>query len=206
MPQFPLKAPCVGLALLTSLTGCSFDKHVFESTVDLPTSVALVDPLRNKTLWQMDIPVEHKLVLDFDRPFEIEPIWSNQKPATQMTWRLYNVREVRPKYWKSMKLPGEPFVMRVSYRPSPEFPPEKVLVDATGTAAPAESAAHEHPAAAEHPTTAEHPAAEHPSTTEDEPLVVPAEEVPVESAVPDEAPQSQPADESEIPLPGLDDE
>ena len=116
----------VGLGLV--LVGCSMDKHVFVSSVDKPMSVALVDHHRDRTLWEMDIPVQHKLVLDFDRPYEFEPLRANMEPATKMSWRLYNLspklgRHI-PTEWHRRDLPGTPFMIKVSLRPAPEFPPE----------------------------------------------------------------------------------
>ena len=121
------------LGLITVLGGCSMDKHVFVSSVDKPMSVALVDTHRDRTLWEMDIPVYHKLVLDFDRPLEFEPIRANMEPATKLSWRLYNLNPKAGRYipveWNSRDLPGTPFVIRVSLRPAPEFPPEFRLAE-----------------------------------------------------------------------------
>ena len=116
------------LSLASVLVGCSMDKYEFISSIDKPMSIALVDHHRDKTLWEIDIPVDHKLVLDFDRPFEFEPIRANMEAATKMSWRLYNLRPALgrnlPIKWQTKDLPGTPFMIKMSLRPAPEFPPD----------------------------------------------------------------------------------
>ena len=120
-----LRCPLVLLAAgLFAAAGCSQDRHVFRSTVDLPTSVAVVDAMRDATLWQMDVPVQHKLVLDFDHRPELEPIITNTRPATRLAWRMYADGKVMPVKSDRLRLPGTPILVTVSYRPSPELPPE----------------------------------------------------------------------------------
>ncbi len=124
----PLRNVMLLLGLASVLIGCSMDKYAFVSTVDKPMSVALVDHHRDKTLWEMDIPVQHKLVLDFDRPLEFEPLRANMEPATKMSWRLYNLRPKLGRHlpieWHRRDLPGMPFMIKVTLRPAPEFPPD----------------------------------------------------------------------------------
>ena len=183
----------LALTVITTLAGCSQDKHTFESTVYRPTSLALIDTAGETTLWQMDIPVEHKLVVDFDRMPEVEPIWANMRPATKMSWRLYNVREPRPKQWDSMKLPGTPIKMRVTYRPAPEYPPHHAL--ARGAAQPQTMVTEKTQV-----VPADAPATE-PAAPTTEPAIAPA----TEPAAPTTEPAIAPADndESKIPPPSL---
>jgi hypothetical protein len=110
-----------------AITGCdmlprhlpvSIDRHVYESTVQLPTNVAVVEPYSGEVLWSMEVPVEHKLTLDFNRSGEFEPAVISGHPATSMSWRLSGPR----KESGSVKLPGTPVGMKVSYRQAPEFP------------------------------------------------------------------------------------
>ena len=55
------------VTMFLSAMGCSAsDKHVFVSTVYQPTTLTLLDTYQNQSVWEMDIPVNHKLVLDFD--------------------------------------------------------------------------------------------------------------------------------------------
>ena len=121
---------CAALALiLLSLGACSQDKHVFVSTMFVPLTLELEDQRTHENIWKKDIPVDYKLVVDFDRPTEFEPIWANMEPATVMHWRLYEVRTdsdswfADPNEEGQLDLPGTPIMMRVSVRPSPEYKP-----------------------------------------------------------------------------------
>lgn len=113
------------LAML--LTACSRDVHVFNSTVDQPTNVTIYDPMAKQALWTREIPVGQSLRLDFDRAGESglrEFITTNKSmPATQMKWKMYRTDGwTRPLGSESVKLPGTPVRIDVSYRPSPEYP------------------------------------------------------------------------------------
>ena len=105
------------------LTGCSQDRHVFISTVNLPTTVTLYDPLADQSVWSKDIPVGQKLVLDLDREGEEELFSVSGHPATMLTWELYDLDSSEPLVEDQMALPGVPIVIKVSYRPSPEYAP-----------------------------------------------------------------------------------
>ena len=117
----------VWVALLLGLGACSQDKHTFISTSSLPTTVQIKDAYSENIIWMKEIPVGHKLVLDFDRPLEIEPLWANMQPATKMQWKLFEVR-TDLKRWTvlekhKVELPGTQIIMKVTYRKAPEFPP-----------------------------------------------------------------------------------
>ncbi len=112
------------LAALAGLSGCaSQDIHIYESTVDKPITVAVVDPIRDVTLWEMDVPVAHKLKLDLDRQPEFEPVYADMRPARSLSWRVYHENGGNPIESDRMDLPGIPVLLRISYRPAPEMPP-----------------------------------------------------------------------------------
>jgi hypothetical protein len=125
------KAPfLVLLAVGLISAGCSQDKHVFKSTIHQPVNVEVYDTASDQVLWRKEVPVGQKLVLDFDRPLEIEPAWTNMQPATSMQWRIYRddeTQNLEERFkWKEAHLehfPGTPIMLRVSYRPAPEYPP-----------------------------------------------------------------------------------
>ncbi len=123
-----MKATAAALVIMAGvLAGCdtlgknihmSLDRHVYESTVQLPTNVAVVEPYSGEVLWSMEVPVEHKLTLDFSRKNEAEPASVSGHPATSMSWKLSGARKESGK----VSLPGTPVGMKVSYRQAPEFP------------------------------------------------------------------------------------
>lgn len=111
------------LVLIGPLVACSQDKHVFRSTPDLPTTVALYDTAADRTIWVKDIPVSYKLVLDFDRKGEVPGLAAPSRPATSMQWELYAPDRMAAVESEEIELPGNPVAIKVSYRPIPEYPP-----------------------------------------------------------------------------------
>lgn len=117
------------LSLMLMTVGCaSQDRHVFVSTVHRPTTLALVDVDQNQSVWEMDIPVNHKLVMDFDNNFHGKTNKLGQSPSW-VDWQLYrsddryhpNDKGVLVQHGK-VDLTGTPVRMQVTYRPSPEEP------------------------------------------------------------------------------------
>jgi hypothetical protein len=156
------------------MAGCSQDKHVFKSTIHLPVNVEVYDTASDQVLWRKEVPVGLKLVLDFDRPLEFEPMWTNMQPATSMQWRLYRddeTKNLEERFkWKEAHVehfPGTPIMLRVSYRPAPEYPAGYTPPDMSAT----ETAAEGTPATA----PAVSPATVEPVRPEPAPIVVPAE-------------------------------
>lgn len=113
----------VWLGLCFLLTACSQDKHVYYSSVDRPTNVTVYDPYADKPLWIKEIPVGQTLEIDFDRSDEKEWQSVTLKPADQLTWNLYQ-GDTNDNLVASdrVRLPGTPVMIKVSYRPSPEYP------------------------------------------------------------------------------------
>ena len=132
--------PALALAVLladVSATGCSSkDRHEFHSTPLLPTSVSVYDVVHERTLWAKDIPVRHTLLVDFDRGDDSEIFRTNTIPATRMTWWLYpeGAAKGRAIATSQVTLPGSQVMLKVAYRPSPEYPhgegPPEVLPQA----------------------------------------------------------------------------
>ena len=131
MPSLKRTMTCLlALTLTLSSLGCSQDKHVFVSTVNQPTTVVLLDTYKSEAVWEMDIPVNHKLVLDFEGAAEnassdgVAPSW--------VEWKLYRADDLPTDTGKNRKgslvssdrvdLTGSKILMQASYRPSPELP------------------------------------------------------------------------------------
>ena len=131
MPSLTRTMTCLlALTLTLSSLGCSNDKHVFVSTVNQPTTVILLDTYKSQAVWEMDIPVNHKLVLDFDGTEAgtssegVAPNWVN--------WKLYRADDLPTNTGRARKgtlvssdrvdLTGAKILMQASYRPSPELP------------------------------------------------------------------------------------
>jgi hypothetical protein len=132
MPS-PTRTMTYVLALMLTLStiGCSSkDKHVFLSTVNQPTTLVLIDTYSSEAVWEMDIPVNHKLVLDFDGTATgqtsdgVSPSW--------VDWKLYRADDLPTDAGKARKgklvrsdrvdLTGKKVLMQTSFRPSPETP------------------------------------------------------------------------------------
>ena len=109
---------------VVGMVGCSQDIHVFESTPSQPVTIALVDPLTDTTMWEMDVPVDHKLKLDLNRRVELGPFYADMRPATKLTWRVYPLKGFSAVEKDQLQLPGREVMIRVSYRPGPEYPPD----------------------------------------------------------------------------------
>ncbi|MEX0654597.1 MAG: hypothetical protein WD534_11560 [Phycisphaeraceae bacterium] len=111
------------LALLMAGGCVSRDRHVFESTPDRPTSVSVIDALDRETLWSMDVPPEHLLIVQFDRSGEVSAASVTGRPATSMDWSLYRVgRHIvgedgrRRVSGDSLQLEGRPVRLEVDYQ------------------------------------------------------------------------------------------
>ena len=104
------------------LAACSNDTHRFYSSPTLPTNVTVFDPIADKPLWIKEIPVGKTLEIDFDRLDEKEWQGVALKPATRFTWKLYADTNDDPIASDEVALPGTDVVIKVSYRPSPEYP------------------------------------------------------------------------------------
>jgi len=131
MPSLKRTMNCLlALTLTLSSLGCSQDKHVFESTVNQPTTIILLDTYKSEACWEMDIPVNHKLVLDFEGTDSgkssegVAPSW--------VDWELYRADDLPTDTGRARKgslidsgrvdLTGAKILMQASYRPSPEMP------------------------------------------------------------------------------------
>lgn len=113
----------IALLAVLCLAGCSNDRHVFYSTPDQPTTVSIADPLTNSVLWEMEIPVQRKLVVNFERKGDVEIMKVDpKKPATKVKWKLYDLQSNDKFEEHEQPLPGTPIVMRVRIRP-PELTP-----------------------------------------------------------------------------------
>lgn len=150
------RSSATALLLLTAAlaTGCSADRQIIHSTINRPASVAIVDATTLETLWAMDVPVAHSLMLDFNNRSDIPGVSVADSPATSVTWQLYKTREVQTSFiggnqyhirgvsvdHEQIELPGRPIRTEVSYREkakeplpaprAPEVPVEPVEAEA----------------------------------------------------------------------------
>jgi len=120
------------MCLTLSAVGCATkDHHVFKSTVNQPTTVTLLDVHQNQAVWEMDVPVNHQLVLDFENSagsgsnaVGVAESWAD--------WKLYRSDDQPTDTGRDRKgsmiqsdridLTGTAVRMHVSYRPAPELP------------------------------------------------------------------------------------
>ena len=112
--------------------GCaSQDRHVFVSTVERPTTISLIDVYQNQSVWDMDIPVNHKLVLNFKNHTAGQSNKLGQAPSW-VAWKLYRSDDQPTDTGKNRKgmlvnqdkidLTGTQVRMQITYRPAPEMP------------------------------------------------------------------------------------
>jgi len=132
MPSFTRALNLIlALTLTLSALGCAAkDKHVFVSTVNQPTSLTLLDTYSNQAAWEMDIPVNHKLVLDFGGSTSGRS--SDGTAPSWVNWKLYRADDLPTDTGRARKgklvssdrvdLTGKKVLIEVSYRPAPETP------------------------------------------------------------------------------------
>lgn len=196
MPRSPRALTLLLAITLTLLAmGCSTsDKHVFVSTAHQPTTLALLDTYQNQSVWEMDIPVNHRLVLDFGNNPQGQPADGSGAPSW-VNWKLYRIDGQPADTGRAHKgvlvdsdrvdLTGMKVRMQVSYRPSPELPgsleaapvPVRETAESVAAEAVAESKAQSAPAPAEQAAAAEEAApVEEAAPAEEAPAEAPAEE------------------------------
>jgi len=111
---------------LTTVVGCSRDRHEINSTQHLPATVLVIDSVNDQTLWSMDVPAGNRLVWDFDQANNAhEALRRSTAPATTMEWWLFpsTVYANYGNYPKgkaidsgSVDLPGTPIRTEIVYR------------------------------------------------------------------------------------------
>lgn len=133
MPRSPRALTLMlAVTMILSAMGCSTkDKHVFVSTVYQPTTLTLLDTYRSQSVWEMDIPVNHKLELDFDNKPSGQTADAAGSPSW-VNWKLYRVDDQSTDTGRRhhsvlvdsdrVDLTGTKILMKVNYRPSPEMP------------------------------------------------------------------------------------
>lgn len=132
MLSFP-RALMLLLAVTFTLSsmGCSSkDQHVFVSTVQQPTTLTLLDSNLNQSVWEMDIPVNHKLVLDFENNVQNTDAMGTSE--SWVDWQLFRSDDQPTDTGRGRKgtlvqsdridLTGTLVRMQVNYRPAPEMP------------------------------------------------------------------------------------
>ena len=130
--KIPLLFP-VALAAASLAAGCSSSKDVWplESTHHRPMSVTVVDTLNDRTLWSMDIPVDHTLRLQLIKPnrdTHANPPWTyNDQNPTSLRYTLWNTRQRGYRFdaqpgvmveRKRVPLPGVPTMVNWTIRES----------------------------------------------------------------------------------------
>lgn len=186
MMHFPASFRLMLLAaVLFILPACSSaDEHVFRSTIDVPKTITIYDSMRKTELWSKAIPVEHRLVLDFEREGDVPLMKSSLKPAETMKWSLYATNQDDPVEEGVETMPGTPIIMKMTIRPAPEFPaPPAPVIPAEPATKPAPAPTTKAEAKAE-PAVAETPAAVEPAATP-EAVSEPVTETPAEIAAPE---------------------
>jgi len=163
------------LGVLVVASGCANDRRVFNSTPTLPLNYTLVETASGQTIWSIQVPVQHRLVVDFDRVGEIEIAHVSGQPATVMHWRLYSTHPWRLVDSGKIPLQGTAVMQKISYRPGPELPPDFVLPgtegeseDLFGPATPPENDTGENTGNSSSSLTDDQAASENQQTTSDQ--------------------------------------
>lgn len=106
--------------------GCqaSQDRQRVPSTRHQPADVAVIDTVADRTLWRIQIPIDHELELDFHRPgADQDRISLSEMPPTHMTWELRladdgpdDPQVTVDESSGEQRLSGNPVRMQVEYR------------------------------------------------------------------------------------------
>ena len=98
----------------------SDDQFTYDSTSHLPVSVALVDSRTDAPLWEVDVPVGQRLVVQFS-PDRAEQ--SSLDTPDLMRWEVYPIKSKTSFLRNAMPVPNAGSRrLDVTYRPAPEFP------------------------------------------------------------------------------------
>ncbi len=110
-----------------NLTGCmmgpygqSIDKHDFYSTVQMPVTLELWDRMTNEIIWQLDVPVNKKAVVQLEHATTTT---MSQTPATNPTsikWSIYEPGSLSIRLKNQMELDGNPVLLKYVIRDTPE--------------------------------------------------------------------------------------
>ena len=127
----------LGLGCLLSACSSSADRNVYHSTPWSPKTIMVRDTLSHKIIWEKDIPVNHRLVLDFDRPGDYPPFRISHDPAKEMIWSLTQDGTKKLVEQGRFQLQGVSILISMKIRESPEHPSGYVSpTDDVGTAVP----------------------------------------------------------------------
>ena len=116
----------LGTMLLTAMVGCVENTQSYESTELYPTSIDLVDIRSKEVIWTMDVPVRHKLELEFWHERGIATKW---QPPTKVVYRLYPMGSYRKMTYESSIPLNIPVLVKVRHRPAPEYAMPPVVTD-----------------------------------------------------------------------------
>ncbi len=133
---FRIGLTLLALTLTLTLVGCgdayrtntvrhslaSTDRYEYASTPNLPTNIKLVDAYSGDVFWEREIPVGQTLIINLDRKGEMELLSVSGRPATKVTWKIYGPDLNKPLEKGQKELPGIPVMLKVGYRPAPEYP------------------------------------------------------------------------------------
>lgn len=110
------------IAILSTLVvGCSQDRFTYKSTELLPVSLSVVDTRSDEVIWSRDIPVRHKMVVDFDGAVDILGVYTDKRPAKKMTWKLLDIDTDQKIETGIVDLDSTIPMLKVDYRQAPEF-------------------------------------------------------------------------------------
>ena len=128
----PSYITCLSLLALTlstlGLVGChaSQDRQQIHSTRQHPANVTIVDTVHDRVLWRMQVPVDHQLELDFQRPgADRARVRLGEGPATEVAWGVEPIdggpidADLVPEGLINsgqLKLPGNPVRVQVEHR------------------------------------------------------------------------------------------
>ena len=119
-PSYTLAIIIFGAAVAGG--GCaSVDQHAFVSTETRPVNVALLATGQDQTLWEMQVPINHRLVVKLNRRDEAELFATSGRPADHMLWSLYEQDAPRRVANGDVELGGIPTRLYITYR-SPGHP------------------------------------------------------------------------------------
>ncbi len=100
--------------------GMSIDKHDFYSTPLSPVTLELWDKVNDEKIWQLDIPVNKKAVVQLGHDFQKTMLHASRTNAKVIKWSIFEPGSFSVRLKNKMELSRNPVVLKYVIRDSPE--------------------------------------------------------------------------------------
>lgn len=129
MRHFVIALLCAGLLALGGCqgnfpTGQSLNRHMYQSTVEMPINLRLIEANTQNELWLLEVPVGTKAAVELGPNSYNLPTLSGSMPAKEIRWALMKPDDMFAE-WQVRSLPGTPvrLLMELREREAPMTEP-----------------------------------------------------------------------------------